>query len=134
MSQDSDKTPLDRLIALLASTPSSQPDADFSYLGKLDSKIQTLLADYLSGNDVNQTALREGLEVSDSAEVLLDIYVIDSAEERAGQLETLGMRVVAFDDTYGMIEGWLPLDAVVVVAQLDSVKALMSVTAFGTDN
>jgi hypothetical protein len=103
-------------------------------LGKLDSKIQTLLADYLSGNDVNQTALREGLEVSDSAEVLLDIYVIDSAEERAGQLETLGMRVVAFDDTYGMIEGWLPLDAVVVVAQLDSVKALMSVTAFGTDN
>lgn len=122
-----------QLAVTLTSTPNDQPNANYSYVKKINSQIQTLLADYLAGKDIGQTASGLGLKVSDSAEVLVDIYITGSVDDAFPQLKNLGMQVVAFDDTNDIVEGWLPLDAVIAVAQLANTKALMPVTAFGID-
>ena len=114
--------------------PSGQITLDALHMNKLDSQLQTLLSNYLVNRDVDQIATNLGITLSDSAEVLVDVYVISSAEEMKSQLENLGMEVAAVNSAYGIVEGWLPLDAVITISGLENVKAIITVSAYGTDN
>lgn len=122
----------DRLGAILSKAHGGKQE-DFSYLKKLDSNLQNLLADYLTGQDVHQTAARSGLTVSKEDEVQLDVYVIGSTGPATVQLQQLGMKVQAQNDRIAVVGGWLPLKAVIPAAKLSNVKALLPVMGVGTN-
>jgi len=127
----SPKPPRDELEAILAVTETGP--SDVSYLGKIDGNLRNLVTALLSGEDVNQAAQALGFKVTDNKEVLLDIYVTNSVSEASVQLTSLGMIVQAVNESNGVVEGLLPISQVLAVARLDITKALLPVTAFGTD-
>ena len=128
-----DKQPSTELIKILSATPRSQTELDFSYIRKLDSHIQTLLIDYLKGNDINQIASREGIEISDLS-ILVDIYINGEVKVADSCLREIGMDIRAQDNVQHIAEGWLPLDSILEAAQCEKVQAIIPVTAFVTND
>ena len=120
-----------RLEKILAETAPAEPDS--SYLGKIDSNLQSLIADYLSGEDIKQSAQNYGLQVTENNEVLVDIYVNGSIDPAITQLTELGMLVQATNESFNVVEGLLPINNVLPVARLDTIKALLPVMASGTN-
>jgi hypothetical protein len=134
MSGSDVEPPLARLKAILRSVPQSADNLDaLDYLKKMDSHLQTLVADHLLQMDLSVTAAQEDLHFTSDGMLLIDVYVTGSVHEATRVLEEQGMQVAATDDHFGIVEGSLPVDAVLAVAELDFTKALMPVTAFGVE-
>ena len=131
LSTVSPKPSHDELEVILAATETGQ--SDVSYLGKIDGNLRSLVSASLSGKDVNQAAQALGLTVTDNKEVLLDIYVTNPVSEASVQLTLLGMTVLSTNESYGVVEGLLPISQVLAVARLDITKSMLPVTAFGTN-
>src|SRR5262249_13033242 len=62
--------PLDKLSALVG-----QPARNTTHLRKLGSQLQALVADYLEGRDVAAAVRGRGLQLSQSQDVSVDVYV-----------------------------------------------------------
>ena len=121
------------LIQIISGTQPSQTASDFTYIGKLDSHIQKLLIDFLKGNDLHQAAAREGITAS-GARILVDIYVKGNVALAENCLSPLGMDIKAGNDANHVIEGLLPVEAVLRAAQCEEVKAILAVAGFGTNH
>jgi hypothetical protein len=115
---------------LRASAPAQ---ADFSALNKIDSPLQSLLAAYLSAGDIAQMSRSLGMHLSGEKDVLVDVYVTSSVTEAAAQLSRLGMDVRATNEGSSVVEGALPVDQLLAAAGLDATRAIIAVTAFGTN-
>jgi hypothetical protein len=119
------------LEEILSTTQPKQ--TNFGYIKKIDSNLQNLVADYLSGRDSAQSARAYGIRINNKKEVLVDIYTNDSATAASMQLTKLGMTVLAINESHNIVEGALPIDLVIQAAQLDIVKAIMPVMGSGTN-
>jgi hypothetical protein len=132
---DQGPSTLERLMTQLQAT---QPTAVTSgslehHLRKLDSNLQALIADDLDHHDVVATSRHRDLEVSNDKRVLVEVYVHGAADVAADALTQQGMQVTGTNNPNGMVEGWLPLGAVIQAASLDVVRAVIPVTAIGVD-
>lgn len=119
------------LEEILSTTQPKQ--TNFAYIKKIDSHLQNLVADYLSGKDYTQSAQANGIRINNKKEVLVDIYTNDSSTLASVQLTKLGMTVTATNESYNIVEGALRIDLVIPAAQLDIVKAIMPVMGTGTN-
>jgi hypothetical protein len=100
---------------------------------KIDSHLQSLIADFLSGKDLKQSAQSNGLQITDTQEVLVDIYVIDSVSEASIQFTALGMTVQSTNESMKVVEGYLPVDRILALARLDITKAILPVMGLSTN-
>ena len=106
---------------------------DLTYINKVNSHLQNLVAAYLSGKDVEQAAHGYGIKIINKKEILVDIYINDSVSEASAQLTKMGMTVQATNETSKVVEGSLSIDLILPAAQLDIVKAILPVMATGTN-
>jgi hypothetical protein len=120
------------LEALVSS--SQQPSADLSYLGKIDSHLQDLLVVRMEGRDVRSAAESSGLRLNEAGDVMVDVYVTGSATEAAAGLTSIGMQVAATNESTGLVEGFVPIDLVLEIAELDSTKAILAAALPGRGN
>lgn len=116
---------------ILSTTQPKQSEP--SYLKKIDSNLQNLVADYLSGKDATQAAKAYGLTINAKNEVLVDIYINGSVTPASNQLMKMGMTVQATNEAFHVVEGFLPIELVIPTAKLDTVKALLPVVGYGTN-
>jgi hypothetical protein len=119
------------LEEILSTTQPKQ--TNFAYINKIDSNLQNLVADFLSGKDSVQSAKAYGIRINSKKEVMVDIYTNDSPTVASMELTRLGMTVQATNESYNIVEGTLPIDLVIPAAQLDIVKAIMPVVGSGTN-
>jgi hypothetical protein len=128
------KEPLERLQNLItASEAYAAAPGDLSYLAKLDSHLQDLVSDHLSGIDIALTAQANDIQVTDDQNVLVDIYVSSPLDQAVNELKELGMQVAATNMLFGVVEGYLPVNSVLAAASLKQTKAFLPVMAFGVD-
>jgi hypothetical protein len=134
--QGKTKGSLERLLNLInASEVSAAGSSDPANLAKLDSHLQDLISDRLSGMDVTKAAQNYGLTVSASQAVLMDIYIHGPLDQVVTRLKGLGMQVLATNQAFGgSIEGYLPVDSILPAARLTQTRALLPVMGvdFGT--
>ena len=123
----------------------------YAHLAKLDNSLQMLAADELRGRPLKTDAellssadaqapggsLIQGTGAALSArdEVLVDVYVEGSVAAAAGRLRELGMRVSAVNqvEPQRLVEGWLPVGALVDASRIADAEALRSIPAEQTN-
>jgi len=115
-------------VAAVLCSPAGAADAPGA-LGKLDTPLQRLVADAEAGRDIGPRARSEGLDVTRSEKVAVDVSVRGDAAGAARALEAAGMNVTAHTDRapVPLVEGWLPVDAAERVARLDVTQAVHAV-------
>ncbi len=134
--QGKTKKSLERLLSLINGSRVSNASSDGpSNLAKLDSHLQDLVSDRLSGMDVAKAAQSRGLTTSGSQAVLVDIYILGPLDQAVTQLKKTGMQVLATNQAFGgIVEGYLPVDSILPAASLAQIKAMLPVMGveFGT--
>jgi len=116
------------LVDLVGLAGRSKEMGPASNLHKLDSRLQDLMITHLQRGVVRRDAERAGIKVADAQKVLVDIYLQGSLDQAQDELEALGMQVVATNEAFGgIVEGYLPVDALLSAAGLDDTKALLVV-------
>jgi hypothetical protein len=127
-------------LALLATTPaaavaarSADPD-----LANVDSHLQELVEREAAGRAVVGPGRRDGLRVTRGERVRVDVYVNGPVGEAAARLRDAGMDVDASvadgPSGLGIVEGWIPVDALAGAARLGRVQAIMPVVGFELDS
>ena len=106
----------------------------YAYLRKLDGHVQALTTARLASRAPTQQE-KDGLTLSPSGEVLVDVYVKGDTAAARSALEADGMRVEAVSnrEPERMVEGWLGPREAVDAAALASVRAVLAVMGHGTD-
>ena len=103
-------------------------------LENVSSQVQALVAQEEAGRDVATSADNASVVVTPGDRVLVDVYVKGDFGEAAAALRVEGLQVLATaEDPYGVVEGYLPVDAVRDAAQLKSTEALVAAMPGQTD-
>ena len=88
----------------------------------------------MEGQDVRAAAESSGLRLNPAGDVMVEVFVTGSATAAAAGLTAMGMQVAATNESTGVVEGFLPIDLVLKVAELDSTKAILAATLPGRGN
>lgn len=103
-------------------------------LENVSSQVQGLVAQEEAGRDVATSADNASVVVTPGDRVLVDVYVNGDVGEAAAGLRVRGLQVLATaSDPYGVVEGYLPVDAVREAAQLKSTDAIVAALPGETD-
>jgi hypothetical protein len=126
-------SPKQRLIHLLGGSDVDTDAEPYAYLDKIDSNLQDLIADALENRSLDYRAMPHGLLMSSHDEVQGDVYTTISPGEASTALESLGMQIEATNEEFRVLEGRLPLNSIMEIADLSITRAVIPVFGFGVD-
>jgi hypothetical protein len=129
----SGETALQRLETIIRLANNEQSNASLEFLQKIDSHLQVLVAAFLSGDNLEQVAETEGLQLIGRERVLVELRLVDFKQEYVQQLERIGLHVDAVNEDFRTVSGDLPIESILAASREDFVQAITPVTAFGTD-
>ncbi len=125
--------PGQRLQEILAAAGGEQVAGGYGYVEKVDSHLQSLLIDYLTGKDIVLSAQENDIQLVNGNRILVAIHVKEYDSGLVNRLEEIGMHVTATNEGFNVVEGEIPLDEVLLVAFEDKVNAILPIRDYGTD-
>ncbi|MCH8029422.1 MAG: S8 family serine peptidase [Candidatus Dadabacteria bacterium] len=120
-----------------------QPAAEAASKGKEDTKISphiSAVVELMSSMGITKSNVGEFeprslstqlVKVNDEGDIQAYIYVEDVNESNLNELEGLGVAIELANDTYNIVQGWVPFDGFDAVAALDFVIKITT-PSYGT--